>query len=230
MTPEQARAVEDLFASASVLPPEDRRAFLARACPDFDLRTEVESLLKWHDLAEAEPSVFDVRPPPEAKAMLARLAARTFILRQLSELKQVGPFQLGNFLGEGSTGVVYRAFDTRSGVNVALKIAFPESMMDEKNRSRFERAAAASMRLDHPNIARTLEICTVRTPSGDDLICVVLEYVDGRTLAEQLRIGRADPADALRWARQTADALDSAHRHGIIHRDLKPANIMLTAS
>ncbi len=211
MTPRQPDA-EDLFTQALELPPEDRRAFLDRHCGnDAQLRGEVKSLLRWHELADAEN--WEIPGEPD-KPALAYIRART--------LKRVGPFELQEFLGEGATGIVYRALDTRSGRPVAIKIASPKTMADHANRERFERAAKAAMRIENAHIARVLE-----TGSIEGLSYVVLEYIEGRTLAEALKEGACDRPTATRVAWQIADALDAAHRHGIIHRDLKPANIIL---
>jgi Tol biopolymer transport system component len=220
MTPENARRAEDLFASVLELEPGERREFLDRCCgSDTELRGEVESLLHCHSEAEAEGWEIPPTPPSEALPVLAHLRARTLAA------ESIGPFQLQDCLGEGATGVVYRALDTRTDQIVALKIALPRTLDDPAGAQRFQRAASASLALAHPNIARTIE-----TGKAGDLLYVALEYVEGRTLAQELRLHRFDAAEALRLARQIAEVLQAAHELGIIHRDLKPANIMITSS
>lgn len=211
MTPDPP-GVEDLFSQALELPPEERGEFLDQRCgSDTQLRAEVESLLRWHELADAER--WEIPGEPGAPA-LAYIRART--------LKTAGPLELQEFLGEGATGVVYRALDTRNGRTVAVKIASPKTTLNPANRVRFLRAAEAAKRIKHRNMAQVLE-----TGSVEGLSYVVLEYVEGRTLAEALKAGAFDRTAAMRVARQIADALHAAHHHGIIHRDLKPANIMI---
>ena len=206
MTPPDA---EDLFSRALELPPEERQTFLGQQCgTDTRLRAELESLLRWHELADAGSWEIPAEPDVLAQPALAHIRAPT--------IKRVGPFELQSLLGEGATGVVYRALDTRNGRSVPVKIASPKTMLVPADRERFQRAADAAMRIDHPHIARVLE-----TGSVEGLLFVVLEYVEGQTLAERLKAGAFDRATAMRMA------LDVAHRHGIIHRDLKPANIML---
>ena len=218
MTPEKATHAEELFALALELPEPERAAFLDQRCgSDSQLRAEIESLLRWHQLAEAESFEIPSSPGAEAVPALAEIRARTLAFRRL------GPFELQQCLGEGATGIVYRALDTRSGEIVALKIASPETLSEPRNRERFRRAAEASIGIHHRHIARVLE-----TGAVENLSYVALEYVEGHTLAEELKARRFDRSTTLRLARQIAEALAAAHGHGIIHRDLKPANIMLT--
>jgi serine/threonine-protein kinase len=118
---------------------------------------------------------------------------------------------------------VYRARDTRLGRDVAIKVLPPAFVADHKRLARFEREARVLAALNHPNIATIYSIEDV-----DDAAVLVLELVDGETLAHRLLRGPIPVSEALLIARQIAQALEAAHEKGIIHRDLKPANIALT--
>ena len=124
-----------------------------------------------------------------------------------------GPYEIIGNLGRGGMGEVYLARDTRLGRKVAIKISGPMSV-------RFEREARAISALNHPHICTLYDI-------GSDYL--VMEFIDGQTLAQHLRRGPLPIEDVLKWGAQIADALSAAHAQGIIHRDLKPGNIMLTA-
>ena len=120
-------------------------------------------------------------------------------------------------------GEVYKAHDTRLDRTVAIKV-LPEELSDNAElRERFEREARAISSLNHPHI------CTLYDVGREDGVdFLVMEYLEGETLAERLQRGALPLEEALRYAIQIADALDNAHRHGVVHRDLKPGNIMLT--
>jgi serine/threonine-protein kinase len=138
---------------------------------------------------------------------------------------RLGPFEVLEPLGAGGMGEVYRARDTRLGRDVALKV-LPEGFAREPDRrARFEREAQAVAKLAHPHICVVHDI---GTEAGIDYI--VMELLDGETLASRLERGRLSIDEALAIAVQIASALDAAHGRGVIHRDLKPANIMLTRS
>jgi serine/threonine-protein kinase len=137
---------------------------------------------------------------------------------------QVGSFQILSKLGSGGMGEVYRARDTKLGRDVALKV-LPETFSGDGDRlARFRREAHVLAALNHPNIAA---IYGVEDSGGHPAL--VLEFVDGETLAERIH-GRPVPlAEALKIALQIAEALDAAHEQNIIHRDLKPANVKITS-
>jgi serine/threonine protein kinase len=120
-------------------------------------------------------------------------------------------------------GEVYRAHDTRLNRTVALKILAGDPASTDTARARFEREARAVASVTHPNICALYD---VGTQNGLDFL--VMEYLQGETLAARLQKGPLPPAQALRYGVQIAQALDRAHMHGLVHRDLKPANIMLT--
>ena len=139
---------------------------------------------------------------------------------------RVGPYEVVSPLGAGGMGEVYKARDTRLDRLVALKILAPALASDAEFKSRFAREARAISALKHPHICVLYDIGSDR-----DIDYLVLEHLEGQTLAERLRDeprGLKLP-DALGIALGIADALAAAHSHGIVHRDLKPGNVMLTA-
>jgi len=142
----------------------------------------------------------------------------------LSVGKRLGQYEISGALGAGGMGEVYRAHDTTLGRDVALKI-LPESFVHDSERlARFKREAQVLASLNHPNIAAIYGFEAVDGVQG-----LVLELVDGPTLAERIARGPIPIEDALPIARQIAEALEAAHEQGIIHRDLKPANIKIRA-
>ena len=131
---------------------------------------------------------------------------------------RLGSYEILSAIGAGGMGEVYRARDTRLGRDVAIKI-LPEHFADDTDRvARFQREAQVLASLNHPHIAQIYGI--EQRPSGSAL---VLELVDGPTLADRIAQGPLPVDEALGIAVQIAEALDAAHEHGIIHRDLKPA-------
>jgi Tol biopolymer transport system component len=137
---------------------------------------------------------------------------------------RLGPFEILAPLGAGGMGEVYRARDTRLDRTVAIKL-LPSELVNAPGRrvERFRHEARVVASLTHPNI------CTLHDVGEDgSAIFLVMEYVNGTTLARRLEDGALPLPLALRVATQIADALDYAHRHDVVHRDLKPANIMLT--
>ncbi len=134
-----------------------------------------------------------------------------------------GPYEILSPLGAGGMGQVYRARDTRLGRDVALK-TLPDSFTDDPERlARFRREAQVLASLNHPHVGAIYGLEDV-----DGRQVLVLEFVDGETLADRLARGAIPAADAVVLARQIAEALEAAHDKGIVHRDLKPANIALT--
>jgi serine/threonine protein kinase/Tol biopolymer transport system component len=136
---------------------------------------------------------------------------------------RLGPYEIVAAIGVGGMGEVYRARDTRLDRTVAIKVLPQQFAANAHVRMRFEREAKAISALAHPHICTLHD---VGTENGIDFL--VMEHLDGETLADRLTRGPLPVADALRIATQIADALDKAHRRGIVHRDLKPGNIMLT--
>ena len=126
-------------------------------------------------------------------------------------------------------GEVYRAKDTRLGRSVAIKILSAGIVGDADRRSRFEREARAIAALNHPHICTLHDVGRERPSDGADAVeFLVMELIEGETLAARLARGPLTPSEIREYALQIAGALDRAHREGIVHRDLKPANIMLT--
>src|SRR5262245_57710357 len=138
---------------------------------------------------------------------------------------RLGPYEIVSAIGAGGMGEVYRAKDTRLDRTVAIKVLPPHVSNDPALRERFEREARTIGSLNHPHICTLYD---VGQEGGTDFL--VLEYLEGQTLADRLTKGALPFEQALQIAVQIADALDKAHRAGIIHRDLKPGNIMLTKS
>ena len=136
-----------------------------------------------------------------------------------------GPYEIVSPLGAGGMGEVYRARDTRLGRDVAIKI-LPQHLSEKPDAcQRFEREARAISSLNHPHICTLYD---VGHQDGADFL--VMEYLEGETLAKRLERGPLPTAELLRVGIEVCDALEKAHRKGILHRDLKPSNIMLTKS
>src|SRR5882762_7828556 len=137
---------------------------------------------------------------------------------------RLGPYEISSPLGAGGMGEVYRARDTRLERIVAIKI-LPAHAATEERRQRFEREARAISALTHPHICILHDV-----GRHDGIDFLVMEYLEGETLADRLKKGALPLEQALRYGIEIAGALDKAHRHGIVHRDLKPGNVMLTKS
>ena len=135
---------------------------------------------------------------------------------------RVGPYEVLAAIGAGGMGEVYRARDTRLKRDVAIKV-LPEAFAEDPDRlARFQREAELLATLNHPNIAAVYGL-----EQTDGLTGIVLELVEGNTLADVIARGPIAVSDALPIALQIADALEAAHEKGVIHRDLKPANVKL---
>jgi formylglycine-generating enzyme required for sulfatase activity/tRNA A-37 threonylcarbamoyl transferase component Bud32/dienelactone hydrolase len=202
---DQARHALDLFEQAVDLPAIERPAFLDRACRGDDaLRRQVDTLIA----ADVDAGSFGGAPhdlAAEASSSGKRLDAGA----------RLGPYVVKRALGHGGMGEVYLGRDTRLHRLVAIKVLLPrerDHVVDEA------RAVAA---LNHPHICTLYDV-------GDDYL--VMEFVDGETLASVLARGPLPVDRAVRYAAEIAGALAAAHAAGIVHRDLKPANVMVTAS
>ena len=136
---------------------------------------------------------------------------------------RLGPYEIQSPIGAGGMGEVYRARDTRLDRTVAIKVLPAQLASDPQFRDRFDREAKAISQLNHPHICTLYDI---GSQDGTDFL--VMEYLDGDTLADKLAKGPLPLDQALRYAIEIAGALDKAHRAGIVHRDLKPGNVMLT--
>src|SRR6266850_5268633 len=143
----------------------------------------------------------------------------------LSSGSRLGPYEILAPLGAGGMGEVYRARDTRLERIVAIKI-LPAHLSDRPAaKERFEREAKAVSSLNHPNVCQLYDV-----GSQDGISYLVMEYLEGETLADRLRRGPLPLEQVLRYGVDVCEGLEKAHRTGVIHRDLKPGNIMLTKS
>lgn len=136
---------------------------------------------------------------------------------------KLGPYQIESPLGAGGMGEVYRARDTRLDRTVAIKVLNSHLVANSELRARFEREAKIISQLQHPHI------CVLHDVGHDgDIDFLVMEYLEGQSLADRLIRGPLPTAELLKTAIEIADALEKAHRAGVVHRDLKPGNVMLT--
>ena len=205
LSPENWPRLREVFAGALALAADERPAYLADACgTDRALRLEVESLLASHSLAHD----FLEAPAGTPVSLVGR---------------RLGGYSVGALLGVGGMGEVYRAHDEQLHRDVAIKILPPLFAHDPGRLARFEHEARMLAALNHPHIGAIYGLENV-----DGSPALVLELVEGETLADRLARGPLPLRDALAVTRQIADALDSAHEKGIVHRDLKPANIKIT--
>jgi serine/threonine protein kinase len=138
---------------------------------------------------------------------------------------KLGPYEIQATLGVGGMGEVYRARDMRLERIVAIKVLPQHLATNLESKQRFEREARVISSFNHPNICALYDI-----GSQDGVDFLVMEYLEGQTLAERLHKGAPPLEQALKIGTEIADALDKAHRQGIVHRDLKPGNVMLTKS
>ena len=209
---EHRRRIEALCDAALDREPRERAAFVATACgPDEDLRQEVEALLEHAQAAET----FLTSPLGEVAAhVLADGHGASLVGRQL------GSHEVRALLGVGGMGEVYRAHDAKLGRDVAIKVVANALLADPERLARFEREAKVLAQLNHPNIAQVhgLEV-------EGEVRALVMELVEGPTLADRLAKGALPLDDCLEIARQIASALEAAHEKGIVHRDLKPENV-----
>ena len=138
-------------------------------------------------------------------------------------------YDILGIVGAGGMGQVHRARDLKLNRDVAIKVLNPSVAADADRLARFSREAQVLAALNHPNIAQIHGIveAPAEAPGGVPVPALVMEFVEGPTLADRLAHGPMSPDEALPIARQIADALEAAHEYGIIHRDLKPANIMV---
>src|SRR5262245_54334489 len=138
---------------------------------------------------------------------------------------KLGPYEILSSIGAGGMGEVYKARDTRLNRTVAVKVLPSHFSDNPEMKARFEREARTIAALNHPHIC---VLHDVGQQDGTDYL--VMELLDGQTLADRLEKGALPIDQALKTAREILDALNAAHRQGIVHRDLKPSNVMLTKS
>jgi serine/threonine protein kinase len=143
----------------------------------------------------------------------------------ISSGNRLGPYEILSPIGAGGMGEVYKARDTRLNRDVAIKVLLHEVSNRPDLQARFEREAQTIASLNHPHI------CTIHDVGRhDNTHYLVMEYLEGETLADRIARGALPLDQVLKYAIEIADALDKAHRRGVTHRDLKPSNIMLTKS
>ncbi len=208
MTSERWRQLEELYQAALVLAPAQRDALMESADPE--LRATVASILSQENNPTADVLFLDRPAWEEHESLLGTIPA-------LSAGAQLGPYKIEQQIGRGGMGEVFRATDTRLQRTVAIKISTVQFS------DRFEREARAIATLNHPNIATLYDIGS--SPSG--MTYLVLEYVEGPTLADLIARGPIEQTEVRRIALQAAEGVEAAHDKGIVHRDLKPANIKL---
>lgn len=216
MKAERWRHIERLYHAAREHDASQRAAFLEEACAgDATVRREVESLLA----ADRQAGSFLALPALD-------VAAKTMAADQTESLtgQTVNHYRILQQLGMGGMGEVYLAEDTQLGRKVALKFLPADLVADEHAKKRLLREAQAAAKLDHENICSIYEV-----GEEDGRTFIVMQYVEGQTLASRIQREPMELKESLDIAVQVADALVEAHSHGIIHRDVKPKNIMLTA-
>jgi eukaryotic-like serine/threonine-protein kinase len=206
VTPERWQEVKKVLAGALERAPAERHAYLDQACNELDVRREVESLIAAHEQGQssflAEPAL-----QPKQPAIGSRLGAYEILAK----------------IGSGGMGEVYKARDARLNRIVAIKI-LPDHLADRaEHRERFDREARVIAGLNHPHICTLYDI-----GRQDGAAYLVMEYLEGETLAQRLAKGPLPLEQVLRYSIEISDALDKAHHQGVTHRDLKPGNIMLT--
>ncbi len=210
INPDRWPDVSRVFSAAATLDGSSRNAYLDEVCGhDRALRAAVESLLGAHDNAGS----FGEAPVVAPLGTVKRLAPES----------QLGPFRIESLLGAGGMGEVYRAYDTKLHRAVAIKV-LPDFFAQHPDRlARFEEEARALAALNHPHVGA---IYGLEESAG--VVALVLELVEGPTLAERLAVGPLAFDEVVWIARQLAEGLEAAHERGIVHRDLKPANIKIT--
>jgi uncharacterized repeat protein (TIGR03803 family) len=236
MDAERWQRVEWLYHAALERKPARRTTFLEESCGlDQDLRREVEEMLA---LGERHESFLE-RPALEIalggdgmttgqirlafEAALARKAGGSGGKFCLDPGARLGPYEVVKPAGAGGMGEIYSARDTRLGRVVALKVLTGRLTDQAGSRRRFEAEAQAISSLNHPNICTLYDI-----GHHEGIDYLVMEYLEGQTLATRLKQGPVPYAELLRVAIEVSGALAYAHEHGVIHRDVKPGNIMLT--
>ena len=198
MTPDRWRQIEAVYQAAQNCGSKGRSALLDRTDPE--IRVVVERMLE----QKSGSQLLD-----EPVADLFGEATRTVV----ASGSQLGPYKIQGQIGAGGMGTVYRAVDARLGRAVAIKVSAA------RYSERFEREAQAISALNHPNV------CTLYDVGPDYL---VMELLEGSTLAEEIGKGPMPPEQVARYGAQIASALAEAHAHAIVHRDLKPGNVMIT--
>jgi serine/threonine protein kinase len=206
---ERWQRVEQLYHEARTRSADERARFLAEACGgDAALLADVASLLD----ADAQSGVI----------LDQAIGNHLLTVREPQSLvgRVIGAYEVIGWIGSGGMGEVYRGRDPRLGRDVAIKVLRPDVAADAERMARFRREAQLLAALNNPHIAQIYDIV-----AWEQSYALVMELVEGPTLADRIRRGAIPLAEALPIARQVADALEAAHEQGIVHRDLKPSNI-----
>jgi serine/threonine protein kinase len=214
--------VKEILQGALARTPAERSSFVLQNCgEDAYLQAEIESLLT---AIEQAGSFMEHHPLQSVSGSAAlRLGWIPDLGRRALEPgNALGPYTILEFVGAGGMGEVYRARDANLNRDVALKVRPAAFAFDAGRFARCRREAQILAALNHPNIAAIYGL-----ENSDGVQALVLELVDGVTLADRIRKGRIPANEALSIAKQIADGLEAAHKRGIIHSDLKPANIKL---
>ena len=209
MTPERWREITEVFHAARARDAGGRVAFLDEACAgDAALRAEVDAMLS----ADVDAAEFGRTPVAVFAEETPRLEAGAML----------GSYRIEAVIGTGGMGEVYRARDLRLGRDVAIKVLSELFLHDSERRTRLEHEARLLAALNHPRIAAIYDLELVEGAPA-----LVLELIEGPTLADRLAEGPLPIRETLILTRQVVEALEAAHEKGIVHRDLKPANIKL---
>jgi Tfp pilus assembly protein PilF len=207
-------AIDGLFEAALSLPSGERDTFVVQHAADEQLAAEVLALLR--AAPEEEPA-----PLPLTVQHLMEALGTVFL-----DGKLPAHYRVGNLVGEGGMGLVYRAVDERDGSKVAIKILHPEQAQHTDRLARFQREADAMRLLDHPGIVHIRE-----AGSCQGIHYLAMEFLEGETLRQRLqRAGPLDLPEVFEYGLAISAALEAAHRAGVTHRDLKPENIILTSA
>jgi eukaryotic-like serine/threonine-protein kinase len=207
VTPDQWQVIKRVLAGALERAPEERPAYLDLACTDGGVRREVESLLEANGHSGATESIAPLLGGQETLKTGGRL----------------GHYEIVARIGAGGMGEVYRAHDTKLKRDVAVKVLPPAFAKDPERLARFAREARLLAALNHPGIASIYGL-----EDSGDTHALVMELVEGPTLADRIGQGAIPLEEALSIAKLICDALEYAHERGIVHRDLKPANIKIS--
>ena len=214
MTPERWQQIDNLLLRVIDISAAERTALLDELCTaDEGLRQEVESLMSFHEMAQD----FLVVPALEEAASLLcedeEHPIKGLVLNR---------YRIEKLLGVGGMGQVYLAEDINLAHRVAIKFLPSYMATDELAKRRLIREAQAAAQLDHPNICRVYEV-----KEETDRSFIVMQYIDGKTLADRINKKPLDLQETLELGIQIVEALAEAHAHGIVHRDIKPRNVMI---